>query len=97
MFSPCDNCKANCAECEFDKALKDLSKYDQAEREERLVILPCQVDKTAWRICQRGEEKPFLREVVLNEYGIGKVVVNNEIGRIVFATKEEAMRKIAEG
>lgn len=90
MYSPCDDCERDCNLCEYDKALQDLAAYDQAEKDGRLVILPCKIGDIVWRVCHREGDVSFIRAVKLTKNNINRIIIQKEFGRTVFATKEEA-------
>lgn len=55
------------------------------------VVLPCKLGTTLYRICEEGRgRKPFIREVTFNRTNFARIVLDNEVGRTVFLTREEA-------
>ena len=60
------------------------------------VVLPCKLGTTLYRICEEGcGRKPFIREVTFNRTNFARIVLDNEVGRTVFLTREEAEKALA--
>ena len=60
------------------------------------VVLPCKLGTTLHRICEEGRgRKPFIREVTFNRTNFARIVLDNEVGRTVFLTREEAEAVLA--
>ena len=63
----------------------------RAEFEERLVILPCKVGDTVYRICHEYKQgNPFIRAVEFSQHNFWRIVFGGEFGKTVFLTREEA-------
>lgn len=93
--NPCRGCKHPayyCDRCEdystyFDNLVEKLKKYEIAEAEKRIVVLPCKVGETVYVLRQSWngwsiDKKKFSYAM------IGKV------GTTVFLTKEEAENEL---
>lgn len=60
------------------------------------VILPCKLGTTLYRICEEHlGRKPFIRVVTFNRTNFTRIVLDNEVGRTVFLTREEAEAQLA--
>ena len=98
-------CPKDCNTCEMYKAIRDdLAHYEDLEEKGRLIELPCAVGDTVYWIsesdaclfcnspcyerCEEGALK--IKEIPF------KLHMLNEIGEIIFLTKEEAEAKLAE-
>lgn len=61
------------------------------------VILPCPLGTTLYRICEeRNNRKPFIRVVTFNRNNFTRIVLDNEVGKTAFLTREEAEAALAE-
>ena len=79
----------------FDKAVKKLANYEQAEEEGRLVILPCKIGDPVYRICgQKGRKYVSEREVNAITLTSKRIFIHSTmedvLGDTVFTTREEA-------
>lgn len=62
-----------------------------AEADGRLIILPCKVGDTVYRICHEYKKgNPFIRAVTFNQNNFWRIVFGGEFGKTVFLTREEA-------
>lgn len=60
------------------------------------VVLPCKLGTTLYRICEEGRgRKPFIREVTFSRTNFARIVLDNEVGRTAFLTREEAEAALA--
>lgn len=70
---------------------QELDEYTTAKREGRLLILPCNVGDTVYRICHEYKKgNPFIRAVTFNQNNFWRIVFGGEFGKTVFLTREEA-------
>ena len=70
---------------------QELDEYTTAKREGRLLILPCKVGDTVYRICHEYKKgNPFIRAVTFNQNNFWRIVFGGEFGKTVFLTREEA-------
>lgn len=68
--------------------MKELAK---AESEGRLLVLPCKIGDTVFRICHEYKKgNPFIRSVTFNNNNFWRIVFGGEFGKTVFLTREEA-------
>ena len=68
--------------------MKELAK---AEAEGRLLVLPCKVGDTVYRICHEYKKgNPFIRAVTFNQNNFWRIVFGGEFGKTVFLTRAEA-------
>ena len=98
---PCGN---GCDGCLIDKAIRKLAHYEDLEEQGRLIELPCAVGDTVYWIsesdsclfcngpcyerCEEGALK--IKEIPFKPHML------NEIGEIIFLTKEAAEAKLKE-
>lgn len=70
-----------------------------AEQENRLIVLPCKVGDTVWRIVGRGtnghKDVQQRKVLAVTIYHTGDIIIHtdgmeNEFGKTVFSTREEA-------
>ena len=62
-----------------------------AEAEDRLLILPCKIGDTVFRICHEYKKgNPFIRAVTFNKNNFWRIVFGGEFGKTVFLTRPEA-------
>jgi hypothetical protein len=74
-----------------------LVEYLKAEGDERLLILPCKLGTTLYRICEEKlGRKAFIREVTFNRTNFARIVLDGEVGKTAFLTREEAEQKLEE-
>ena len=71
-----------------------LAKYEDLEKQGRLVILPCKISDTVYRVCKKkydvdgyGMQWEEDWGIVTNAFHLG---IFHEIGKNVFLTREEA-------
>ena len=77
--------------CSQRKVWERLKRYEDAEAEGRLVVLPCKVGDTLYRICHEYKKgNSFIRAVTFNQNNFWRIVFGGEIGKTVFLTREEA-------
>ena len=97
--SKCDNCEIMTSVCE------KLGKYEDLEEQGRLVILPCKVGDTLYRLVPnlyREYVEIKIAQFVINKNGIyfttdkGVSWSADKIGKTVFLTKSEAEQKLKE-
>ena len=97
--SKCDNCEIMTSVCE------KLGKYEDLEEQGRLVILPCKVGDTLYRLVPKLYRKYVeikIAQFVINKNGIyfitdkGVSWSADKIGKTVFLTKSEAEQKLKE-
>ena len=74
-------------------ALVELKKYQEADRDGRLVVLPCKVGDTVYRLFVGNPDNPVIATLKLNTVTeavklIGKMGMHKYIG--TFLTREEA-------
>lgn len=69
-------------------ALMELKKYQEADKEGRVVVLPCKVGDTAYRL-QYIEETPGRYVVGVTEMKFSLEWVA-DVGKTIFATRKEA-------
>lgn len=63
----------------------------KAECEGRLIVLPCKVGDTVYRICHEYKQgNPFIRAVEFSQHNFWRIVFGGEFGKTVFLTREEA-------
>lgn len=80
-----------------------LKYYEDMEEQGRLLVLPCKVGDTLYRICRfkRGKnwtkEAEFIRAVQLNQNTLWRIVFGGEFGKTVFLTREEAEKALKGG
>lgn len=95
--SKCDNCEIMTSVCE------KLGKYEDLEEQDRLVILPCKVGDTLYRLVPnlyREYVEIKIAQFVINKNGIyfmtdkGVSWSADKIGKTVFLTKAEAEQKL---
>lgn len=61
------------------------------------VVLPCSLGTTLYRVCEeRLGRKPFIRVVRFDRNNFARIVLDGEIGKTVFLTREEAEAALAE-
>ena len=97
--SKCDNCEIMTSVCE------KLGKYEDLEEQGRLVILPCKVGDTLYRLVPNLYRKYVeikIAQFVINKNGIYFITDKgvswsvDKIGKTVFLTKSEAEQKLVE-
>ena len=97
--SKCDNCEIMTSVCE------KLGKYEDLEEQGRLVILPCKIGDTLYRLVPNLYRKYVeikIAQFVINKNGIyfitdkGVSWSADKIGKTVFLTKSEAEAKLKE-
>ena len=85
------NCKVECGA--IDDCLNKLAKYETAEEEGRLVVLPCKVGDIVYKImCQRDnfDDRPYRIITSVNF----RLDMAEEIGKTVFLAREEAEKEL---
>ena len=97
--NPCIGCKRPayyCDRCEdystyFDNLVEKLKKYETAEEEGRLVVLPCKIGTRVYEIyqfCGCGAWEIEEHKIKLEDL--------DKIGKTVFLTEEEAEKELRE-
>lgn len=78
-------------------ALRHIRELVEIESEGRLLILPCKVGDTVYRICHEYKKgNPFIRAVTFNQNNFWRIVFGGEFGETVFLTREEAEAALRE-
>lgn len=94
-----ENCKT------IDDVIDKLAQYEELEEQGRLVILPCKVGDTLYRLVPNLYRKYVeikITQFVINKNGIyfitdkGVSWSTDKIGKTVFLTKSEAEQKLKE-
>lgn len=83
--------------CSQRKVWERLKEYEDAEQDKRILVLPCPIGSTLWRVCKvtdRGTTKIYPRAVELNKNNFWRIVIEGEFGKTVFLTVDEAWAKI---
>ena len=87
------NCKAECGA--IDDCLEKLAEYETAEKEGRLIVLPCKVGDTVWMVHQRLTStvnnvisKMTVTELRGNRLNPIWFVIDGEYGRTSFHPSE---------
>ena len=89
-----------CRNCDLDR----LKKLAEADKDGRLVVLPCKVGDTVYRIV-RDADPHIARDEVRNMYFAddmtlcvelvgGRIILSEKFGKTVFLTREEAKRAL---
>lgn len=78
-------------------ALMELKKYQEADRDGRLVVLPCKVGDTVYRLFAGNPDNPVIATLKINTVTeavklIGKMGMHKYIG--TFLTREEAEKAL---
>lgn len=74
--------------------IEHLRELVQAEKAGRLVVLPCKVGDTVYRVAKKGKyinnpkNTMYIKEIVIKPENVHKYI--NEVGRTVYLTREEA-------
>ncbi len=74
--------------------IKRLNELAQAEKDGCLVVLPCKVGDTVYRVAKRKKyinnpkNTMYIKEIVIKPENVHKYI--NEVGRTVYLTREEA-------
>lgn len=80
----------------YADVLECLAKYEDADEQGRLIILPCKVGDTVYRIVKnrKSKERPkgaiYIRTITLTENNFSRTVLGGEFGKSVFLTYEDA-------
>ena len=81
-----------------DMLVGRLKEIIRAEAEDRLLILPCKVGDTVYRICHEYKKgNPFIRAVTFNQNNFWRIVFGGEFGKTVFLTREETEAALTGG
>lgn len=85
-----------------DEAAAKLAAYEDAEAQGRLLVLPCKLGGTLYRICRHPttasqSERVYVRAVELNQNNFWRTVIGGEFGKTVFLTRKEARMAMKEG
>lgn len=89
-----------CRNCDLDR----LEKLAEADRDGRLVVLPCKAGDTVYRIV-RDADPHIARDEVRNMYFAddmtlcvelvgGRIILSEKFGKTVFLTREEAEKAL---
>ena len=71
--------------------LNATDEYVKASEEGRLIVLPCKVGDTVYRVCHEYKQgNPFIKAVTFSQHNFWRIVFGGEIGKTVFLTREEA-------
>ena len=78
-------------------ALMELKKYQEADKDGRLVVLPCKVGDTVYRLFAGNPDNPVIATLKINTVTeavklIGKMGMHKYIG--TFLTREEAEKAL---
>jgi hypothetical protein len=73
-----------------------LRRYEDLEEQGRLIKLPCKIGDVVYRIVRRQRGDCFVRPTILGKHNLYRAVVNDEFGKTVFLTAEEAEAAIYE-
>lgn len=80
--------------CKFPIVLNKLAGYEDLEEEERLIILPCKIGDTVYRVQKMKYDVDGYGMQWEEDWGIVtypfRLEMFNEIGKITFLTREEA-------
>lgn len=68
--------------------LKELAKADS---EGRVIVLPCKIGDTLFRICRGPNVNMHIREFVLRPQNFHKVVYEDDLGKTLFLSRKEAL------
>lgn len=77
-------------------AVKRLAAYEDAEQEGRLVVLPCKVGDTVYRVWKTRGREPVVTAHYMTDIGM-VVRWMHYFGETVFLTREEAERMLDGG
>lgn len=73
-----------------------FAEFWELEKEGRLIKLPCKIGDVVYRIVRRQRGDCFVRPTILGKHNLYRAVVNDEFGKTVFLTAEEAEAAIYE-
>lgn len=106
----CDSCSQGAGNCKtVENMIKKLADYEDLEEQGLLVRLPCKVGDIMFRI-NKGAKNPII-ELTVTQINITRRSYNlevidrdcgelmcfkNDIGKIIFLTREEAENKLEE-
>lgn len=77
--------------CSQRKVWERLKHYEDLQEQGRLILLPCKVGDTLYRIQHEYKSgNPFIRAVTFNHNNFWRIVYGGEFGKTVFLTREEA-------
>jgi hypothetical protein len=76
--------------------LVHISALLEAEEQGWLFRLPCKIGDVVYRIVRRQRGDCFVRPTILGKHNLYRAVVNDEFGKTVFLTAEEAEAAIYE-
>ena len=85
-----------CKDCAIDKAIQKLAEYEDLEEQGLLIKLPCKVGDTVYSVRTYGRSDTTKKVMRRIEEIPFTVVWLDDIGKIVFLTKEEAEAKLRE-
>ncbi len=88
--------KIQSLEMSLSVACDGLNKYAQAKQEGRLVVLPCKVGDTVYRVWKTRGREPVVTAHYMTDIGM-VVRWMHHFGKTVFLTREEAERALAGG
>lgn len=76
-------------------------KWVQAEREGRLIVLPCPMGTKLWRVVHAkgssfASERFYIKPITLDVNNVLRIVERKEYGKTVFPSRKEAERAMAE-
>jgi peroxiredoxin family protein len=73
-----------------DIGLDRMLEFAQAEREERLKVMPCKVGDKLYGVFRTDTVRPFVKRLFFNESHAWQILFSGEFGKTIFMTKEEA-------
>lgn len=102
----CENCLHK-EICLYKEVINDIeidieeTGCEYFQNKSLFIELPCSLGETLWRVCRfnvttDSKEAVFVRAVELNKNNFYRIIFGGEYGKIVFKTKEEAI-KVMEG
>lgn len=81
-------------DCTLGEVVSRLAEYENAEEQGRLVILPCKIGDTVYRVCKKKYDVDGYGMQWVEDWGITTNTFHlgmfHEIGKNVFLTREEA-------
>lgn len=104
------NIEINCGGDDFQRIVDKLAKYETAEEEGRIMVLPCKVGDTVYLIDDIDcvfERESIVTEIEIDKDGVTIMIQDetpiwssgyslSDFGEIVFLTREEAEKALKE-
>ena len=84
------------SKCYENNMYNKLREYEIAEEQGLILKLPCPIGSDIYRIVHRNYGGSFIIATKFDVNNFFRIVINKEIGRTVFLTKEEAEQALAE-